>query len=117
MRAGRLRHRLLLQQPTRTQSATGAITTTWATTATVWGAVEPLRGQEWFDAQQMSQENVVRIVIRYSTDWSSIDHTWRVKDVRTGVCYDITSVIEVQLTERPTTMLEIMATRGKTDDE
>ena len=46
MRAGRLRHRLNLQESTETRNAHGEAIITWATSYTVWGAVEPLSGSE-----------------------------------------------------------------------
>lgn len=117
MRAGRLDHRLSLQTQAQTQDAYGAFTTVWTTQATVWGAVEGLRGQEFFQKAQMNGETTSRIVIRWSDDWSAIDETWRIVDANTGRKYDVLSVIEPEGTNPRRTMFEIMVRQGKTDNE
>lgn len=43
MRAGRLRHRVTIQQVTRTRDGFGQPVESWSAFATVWAAVEPLR--------------------------------------------------------------------------
>lgn len=63
MRAGRLRHRVTIQQPVVDTSWGG--TTTWEAFAPVWAAIEPLRGREFFAAQQMQSEATAKITIRY----------------------------------------------------
>lgn len=65
MRAGRLRHRLQIQSATKTRTDTGGFTETWTTDATVWGAVEPFRGREYWNNQQMQGEATHRIVLRH----------------------------------------------------
>lgn len=42
MRAGRLRHRVLLQRRVESQGATGEVTWSWADVAEVWGEVRPV---------------------------------------------------------------------------
>lgn len=117
MRAGRLDHRLQLQQQTQVQDPYGGYTTEWTTQSTVWGAIEGLRGKEFFEADQMNGETTSRIVIRWSSDWSAIDETWRIVDANTGRKYDIQSVIEPEGTKPRNSMFEIMVRRGETDDE
>ena len=65
MRSGRLRHRVTIQQPVVAVNGYGERITTWSTVATVWGAVEPLRGREFFDAEQVQAEVSHRVVLRY----------------------------------------------------
>jgi SPP1 family predicted phage head-tail adaptor len=65
MRAGKLRRRLEIQQAIETQGATGEMAVTWATFATVWGAVEPLRGREFWAAKEQQAMVDTRIRIRY----------------------------------------------------
>jgi SPP1 family predicted phage head-tail adaptor len=65
MRAGKLRRRLIIQQATETQGATGEMAVTWGTFATVWGSVEPLRGREFWAAKEMQAQVDTRIRIRY----------------------------------------------------
>jgi SPP1 family predicted phage head-tail adaptor len=75
MRAGRLRHRITIQQPVITRDGTGESLETWGAFAVVWAAVEPLRGREMFAAQEMHSEITTRIRLRYL---AGIDTTMRV---------------------------------------
>lgn len=75
MRAGRLRHRVALQSATETRDAHGQPVKTWATNATVWGGVEPVRGKEAESANQIAAELIIRVVIRYRSD---VTTDWRV---------------------------------------
>lgn len=65
MRAGKLRRRLIIQRGIETQGATGEMATIWATFATVWGSVEPLRGREFWAAKELQAQVSTRIRIRY----------------------------------------------------
>jgi len=68
MRSGLLRHRVTIQQlvsASPQQDAGGEPDESWSAVATVWGAVEPLRGRELFAAQQVSSEVTGLIRIRY----------------------------------------------------
>jgi len=100
MRAGRLRHRLELQQSTETRDAYGGAILTWATTTTVSGGIEPLSGREYFSQAQTQAEARVRIVIRY---YSGIDETWRV--VSGGKTYVIESVVNHDERDRMITLM------------
>jgi len=65
MKAGKLRHRITIQQPVEVRDSYGGVTVTWGTFATVNASVEPLRGQElWAAAAQQARVNT-RIRIRY----------------------------------------------------
>lgn len=66
MRAGRLRHRVALQSPTRSQNATGAVSTIWATYATVWAALEPMRAAEERTADQVQAQVTHKVTLRYN---------------------------------------------------
>ena len=100
MRAGRLRHRLVLQSKTETRDAHGAAIIGWTTEATVYGAIEPLSGKEYFSQQEVQSESKVRIVIRYN---SSIDTTWRVS--HGGLFYDIEDVLNHDTRNRQITLM------------
>ena len=64
MRTGRLRHRVKLQAPYK-DNTPGAGDITWQDYATVWMAIEPLRGTEFVAAQQMNAEVTGKGVMRY----------------------------------------------------
>ena len=108
MRSGRLRHRLVLQSPSDTRDSYGASVPGWSTETTVWGAIEPLSGKEYFSQQAVQAEAQVRIVIRYN---SSIQETWRITNG--GMYYAIVSIINNDTRDR---MQTIMCREGVADD-
>lgn len=65
MRAGRLRHLIIIERPSETQGTTGEMVPSWSSFATVWGSVEPLRGREFWSAKEMQAQIDTRIRIRY----------------------------------------------------
>lgn len=65
IRAGKLRHEIVIQKTTQTQSTSGAFVDSWATFATVRASIEPLNGKEYFDSQQVNAEENIRFRIRY----------------------------------------------------
>ena len=65
MRAGDLRHRVTLERKEANRDAYGGELVTWQPVATVWAAVEPLKGREFFSASQDNAEVTGRIRIRY----------------------------------------------------
>jgi len=75
VRAGLLRHRVILQSPAGTRDAMGERVTTWTDVATVWARVRPLSGREAVVAaqQQASTDHVVEI--RYL---AGVEQSWRV---------------------------------------
>lgn len=62
---GDLRHQIVIQSKDLRQDSFGAETPTWSTFATVWAAVEPLRGREYLEAKHLQAEVDVRFRIRY----------------------------------------------------
>lgn len=89
--AGAFRERVTIEQKSVARSAIGEESATWVTLATVWAAVEPLRGREFFAAAQMLDATDYRITIRYRSDVT--------RDMRVnwgGELMDITSVIDVR---------------------
>ena len=113
MRAGRLKNRVQLQNYTEAQSSTGYPTKTWTTVATVWAAVEAIRGKESESAGELVSTQVTRIIIRYSSDVSSIDETWRVK-FGTRI-FSIHSVIPPSDRSAPSAYVEMICEEGKKD--
>ena len=75
MRAGQLRHRVTLQEPTTTQDEFGAPVVTWADVATVWARVETTSGDESIDMGRASASLTHTITIRQRP---GVLPTWRV---------------------------------------
>ena len=116
MRAGRLRHRLVLQSKVDPEStspvsrdAYGGVTVAYTNEATVWGAIEPLSGRELFAQQQIQAEARVRIVLRYRSD---IDETWRIKD-GDGLYYNVLDVMNENSRDR---QLILLCRQGISED-
>lgn len=65
MRAGRLRHRVTIQEKAVTRNTFGEEVVTWSDVATVWGSVEPVRGREFEDVSFAGAEVSTKIVLRY----------------------------------------------------
>lgn len=68
VRAGQLRHRVIIQQKTTgspQRTAMGAPDDIWADHVTVWAAVRPLRSRERFLAQAAESQIDTEIEIRY----------------------------------------------------
>lgn len=65
MQAGKLRHRVTIEQRTQTFDANGSPTDTWTAFATVWASVEPLSGRELLNAEQIQPVVSHRVRLRY----------------------------------------------------
>jgi SPP1 family predicted phage head-tail adaptor len=76
MEPGRLRHRVVVEQVTRTGDAMGQAVETWTTFTTVWADVQPLRGRELFAAQAANSEATTKVYMRYR---AGISPKWRLK--------------------------------------
>jgi SPP1 family predicted phage head-tail adaptor len=96
MEAGKLRHKLTIQQKTITTDAFGGAIETWSDMAVnVWASVEPLSGRELATAQSVYAETTVKITMRYL---SSVIPAMRI--VFEGRFYNIQSVVDVDMRHR-----------------
>ena len=96
MRAGRLQRRVTLQESQATRDAYGGEVISWVDVATVWAAVEPLRGREFLEQARDGAEVTTRIVLRYQGATAIVPamravHTTELRDQ----VYDIQAVIHV----------------------
>jgi SPP1 family predicted phage head-tail adaptor len=74
MESGKLNKRIKISKlvsgsPVR--DSLGTPNTSWEEVATVWGAIRPLSGRDFFAQQQIQSEISVEIKIRYRDDISS----------------------------------------------
>ena len=99
LRAGRLKHRLILQKPSRSVDATsGEHLATWGTLKTVWGAVEPMRGSELTNAQQRNGKLTHKVTIRHTNGVASDNRILAPKESTTiAAAIATTSVTAVTL--------------------
>lgn len=107
MRAGKLRHRIIIQQKAPALDEYGGTVYEWSDYATVWAKKRPLRGRELMAAQAAQSETTVMFYTRYL---SGINSTMRI--VHDGEYYDIASVIDVDERHRE---LEISAKTGMSE--
>ncbi len=103
--AGKLSDRITFQQKGVTKNAIGEEVVTWSDVATVWAEVIPLRGREFYAANQTQQVVDVRFRIRTR---SGLNNDMRV--LWKGVPHDITALIPG--TGAWADSLEIMAMNG-----
>lgn len=89
--AGRLRHRIEIQNYEMTQDDWGQPIYTWTHWADVWASVEPLQGREFLAAMALQSQTTVRIRMRYRPGVTS-----QMRVLWGGRIYGIESVIEPQ---------------------
>ena len=65
MRAGLLRHKVIIQQATETQASDGSVSQSWGTFATIWAQLRPERADEQFEGERFQARVYHRIFIRY----------------------------------------------------
>lgn len=102
MRAGPLRHRVQIQTATETTSSIGGVSRAWATTATRWAAVEPLRGDERATQQQIDAAVTHRVRMRWGTAVSPKDRL-----IHRGRTFEVAAVVNVNERDK---YIEIMCT-------
>lgn len=66
LRIGELRHRVQIQRATETRQSNGGVTQSWATTATVWAAIEPITGREGWISEQVRSVATHKVTMRYT---------------------------------------------------
>ena len=110
MRAGRLRHRLTVQEPITSRNETGEELVTWVTRGTVWSAIEPIRGKEALTSNQIIADMDTRITVRWSGFADDINAKWRLR--HQGVTYNITSISHKDMGQRE---IELMCKSGLND--
>lgn len=103
--------RVTLQSPTVTQGVTGGQTTSWSTEATVWAHIEETSEREYMAATQRNAEKQLLFVIRFGSNVSGVDSTWRIQ--HGGNNYDL-SVPILKPAARPE-RIEIVGTLRNAD--
>lgn len=95
MRAGRLRHVIVLQQRVRTTNSTGEAVSSWTDLETLFASIRPIRGREDHLAQQVQAKSTHEIEIRFcphiTTEHCFVERTADSPVVETH--YDIQDVI------------------------
>jgi SPP1 family predicted phage head-tail adaptor len=76
MRAGELRHSVIIQERSTTQNSFGEEPDTWADVATVRAAIKPIQGKEFVAAKQAQSETTHKVIMRY---WPGLTAKHRLK--------------------------------------
>lgn len=84
MKAGRLRHRVMLEKPERVRDALGQPVIKWLLVAPLWAEINAVSGRELLSAGAEQGELTVRIWLRYRDD---IKEDWRV--IHDGIVYTL----------------------------
>lgn len=66
MKAGDLRHKVQIQNPTEATDSQGGAEFTWATVATVWAAIEPLSSREQSYRSEIQEIATHKVTMRYT---------------------------------------------------
>lgn len=104
MRAGRLRHRVTIQTSKRTQDRYGSVIHEWIDGPEIWASVEPIRGREYFAAQQVQSETTFRVRCRYHPELVGPNANTR-RLIFEGRIFEIEAVLDTAMRHR---QLEIM---------
>lgn len=90
--------------PNGIESVDGLDKMSYISGQTVWAAVRPVRGSEFWEAQAVQSENVVKIIMWYIP---GIKQDWKVRFVNENysnddsyVEYEITNIIDVEMKHR-----------------
>lgn len=99
MRAGRLRHRITIENPVESPGAYNEARFIWQKLIDTWASVKPLQGREYFASQQAQSEVTHEVMMRYCegiTPRSRVVFGERVFDIR-GVINTDERCIELKL--------------------
>jgi SPP1 family predicted phage head-tail adaptor len=66
MKAGVLRHKVSIQNPSESTDTQGGAEFTWTTVATAWAAVEPLSSREQYWQSQLQTLGTHKVTLRYT---------------------------------------------------
>ena len=78
MQAGKLKHQITLQSPQTTRDAVGEQVLSFTDVVTVPAEVTPISGREQFMAAQRQASTTHVVRIRYSSQVSAMDASWRI---------------------------------------
>lgn len=97
LNAGRLRHRVQIQQSVpvidsngdaEQNQETGEVVLYWQEVAEVWAAIEPISGREFIQSAAIQSKITARIIIRYRSDINAA-----MRAIHNGKIYNIEAVL------------------------
>ena len=93
MKAGRLRHRVRIEQQGQAVDQYGAPTKVWSTVVESNASIDSISGREYFASERDLGEETWRITMRRWPGFH-LDGTFRAVDVDTGTIYDLRAVLD-----------------------
>ena len=78
MRAGNLRHRIIIQENTPTKGTYGSTTDVWTTHSTTRASVESINGREYQGDGQVRSDTTHKFVLRVNRSLSTITPKMRI---------------------------------------
>lgn len=106
--AGEMNQRITIQQKQVARNGIGEEIVTWSDVVSLWSKVMPLRGNQYFSANQQQHTIDARFLIRHRAGL-----TTDMRLIWNGQPYDITGLIPG--TEKYSGTIEIMAVNGVRD--
>lgn len=110
---GDLRSRVTFSKPDSVSDEYGNVTTGWLDMFTVQAQITPRLGGEAVDAARLAGRQPVTMRVRSSTDTRTIRTDWRATDVRSGVAYNVRTIVDPMMGERQHgQFLDVLAEAG-----
>jgi SPP1 family predicted phage head-tail adaptor len=98
MRIGLKSRRVVIERPIDSTDDLGDAITTYTAVATVWASVEPLRGEERFEAQQVTADVTHRIRFRWGSVIAGMTPKYRLRQA--DQVFDVLSVNDIMTAHR-----------------
>jgi SPP1 family predicted phage head-tail adaptor len=92
MRAGKLRHTIVIERSTFTQNEFGEPILAWDAIEVVAASIEPLNGREYYAAQALQSEVTTKIRLRYLPGILPSDRV-----THGAMVYDVLEVIDPEM--------------------
>ena len=93
MPAGELRERIAFDEIAEDETSYGVAAGDWDEMFRRAARIRPLPGSEPVIAERLQGTNPVEITTRSDSDTRTVTAAWRIRDVRSGVAYNIRSVV------------------------
>lgn len=97
MDAGKYRYRVAFDAPTQTQDGSGGTEAGWTAVGTgsflCWADFRYLRGGETVQAARLSGRQPAVVTIRRNSVSAAVTPAWRMRDLRSGVIYNVRSIV------------------------
>lgn len=93
MNSGNLFEKFAFEGPVEVADGYGGVIQGWTDPVEVRAAIQYLRGGETVQAARLQGKQPAVLRVRNSTTLRLVDPSWRARDTRTGVVYNIRSVV------------------------